>query len=217
MLTTPAGTVKVCGPPVEANIREPGGGRVDREGLPAARPAGGRDRHCAGTIGCGQVEHKAGGQRRAAAHDDVSGGDAATGDGHCRRSGDEVGSRQRDRHRLAPDGLIWRNARQRRRRRRRQSDDEALRDACPAGGCHRHDCEDHHRRPDRARSWRSATWGCPRRCCSTIMPHADVHRRGADDEIGARQRDRHRGAPESLIRRDARQRRRARSRRQIDR
>ena len=50
----------------------------------------------------------------------------------------------------------------------------------------------------------------------TVTPApADGHRRGADDEIGAGQRDRHRGALDALSRRDAGQRRRARRRRQV--
>ena len=135
MLTTPAGTTKVSGPPVKLNVVEPGVGRLIVKVCAAARPAGRRDRHRAGTGGRGQIEHEAGGQRRTAAHDDVGDRHAATADGHRRGADDEIGARQRDRHRLAPDALIRRDARQRRRRR---TDCEGLRSACPAGGCDRH-------------------------------------------------------------------------------
>ena len=183
----------------------------------AACPAGGRDRHRAGTGSGGRIEHEVGGQRRTAAHDDVGDRHAATADGHRRGADDEIGARQRDRHRGAPDALIRRDARQRR-------------SARPGGRLIVKVCAPlvpaavvtvTERGPVAAAgsSTKLAVSDVAAAHDDVVDRHAataDGHRRGADDEIGARQRDRHRGALDALIRRDAGQRRSAR-RRQADR
>ena len=134
--------------------------QIDREGLRAARPAGRRDRHRPRTRSCGRIEHEAGGQRRAAAHDDVVDRDAATGDGHRRGADDEVGARQRDRDRLAPESTD--SARRSSASARRRIDREGLCATQPAG------CPDRDRASPNGCTWidhdssRSATSCCPR-------------------------------------------------------
>ena len=68
-----------------------------------------------------------------ATHDDVVDRHAGAADGHRRGADDEVGTRQRDRHRGAIDALIRRDAGQRRGARRWQIDREGLSTAGPAG------------------------------------------------------------------------------------
>ena len=183
--------------------------QIDREGLRAAGPGGRRDRHRAGTLSRGRIEHEVGGQRRPAAHDDGVDRHAATADGHRRGTDDEIGARQRDRDRGAPDALIWRDAGQR----RRAGAGRLIVKICAAAGPGG--------RRDRHRAGTVAAVGSITKLAvsDVAAAHDDVgdrhaatadrHRRGADDEIGARQRDRHRGARSALIRRDAGQRRSA--------